>query len=128
LYFSSIARIVYGDERLWRRVRNELADHLLEAIMRHEFNHNQEQWVLHYIQHYERRYDANGKRLPDVLVPVTVREYAEMMRTPQRWGLSDELHIAARRYGMDFVLLNGTSAQLYKHVAPNMLNILSVRL
>jgi hypothetical protein len=99
-------------------VKNESADWLLAAIEHNEIDPTQEQWVHEYNVH-----NVNGEE-----VPVTPRQYAEYLRTDEHWGRSGDLFIMARRYKMNFILINGNEHALYPYAAPNQPNIHNVSL
>ena len=112
-------------------VKNAMADKLLEGVERHEANHEHEQWVLNYTSHVidVKRRDVNGKEITvRERQDVTVREYVELLRKDEHWGQSDDLHLAARTFNMDFVLIHGDTHNIYPYAEPNMPNRLMVSL
>jgi hypothetical protein len=88
----------------------------MAAIEQNEIDPTKERWVNDYNVH-----TVAGKD-----VQVTPRQYAEYLRKDEHWGRSGDLFIMARRYKMNFILIQGNQHALYPYAEPNKPNVHNV--
>ena len=118
--FRAIAQIVYGDEEMWDDVRGEMARELRNAAWLYEDNGDGTFTPIGPdFRRIDPRPDINSPSTdepspldPRLPVPdedgyITYEQYADDMEhcvgLGGHWGQAEELWLASRRYGMNFV-------------------------